>query len=323
MLISRVLIVDDYEPWRRHVAAALRRHRRWQVVGEASDGLDAVRQAGLLCPDVILLDVGLPIQNGIQAARDILMRHPRQKILFVSEHRSPELVDAALATGASGYVVKSNAGRELLPAMTAVIRDRRFISSSLPAHHAHACDARIDITSFSHEVAFYCDEAFLLDDYAIFAEANLTAGSAVIVLTLPSRRKGLEQTLLARGVDVERAVADGRHRWMDVGDALGNVMVGDWPDESRFVNVMTVVVEQAAAASERRRVAAWGECAPMLLHDGHTEAAIRLEQLWDSFAAQHQINSFCAYSTCDRRNDEDGDAFQRIGAIHSHVHHAR
>src|SRR5262249_7027377 len=116
-LRQRVLVVDDYEPWRRHVRSALDQQSRFQIIAEAADGLDAVRQARALEPDVILLDVGLPLLNGIEAARQIFGHNLRSRILFVSEHRSSDIAGAALDTGAHGYVVKSDAGRDLLPAM--------------------------------------------------------------------------------------------------------------------------------------------------------------------------------------------------------------
>jgi DNA-binding NarL/FixJ family response regulator len=81
--------------------------------------------------DLILLDIGLPTMNGIEAARRIREVSPASKILFVSENRSPDLAEEALSKGAGGYVVKSDAGGELLPAIKAVLAGKRFISTSL------------------------------------------------------------------------------------------------------------------------------------------------------------------------------------------------
>jgi DNA-binding NarL/FixJ family response regulator len=130
----RVLIVDDYEPWRRYFSTALQKQPELQVIGQVSDGLEAVQQAQQLQPDLILLDIGLPTLNGIEAARRIREVSPTSKILFVSENRSPDIAEEALGTGASGYVVKSDAGSELLPAVKAVLEGKRFISASLAGH---------------------------------------------------------------------------------------------------------------------------------------------------------------------------------------------
>lgn len=132
--IIRVLIVDDYEPWRRFLRLALLPHRELQVVGEVSDGLEAVEKAQHLQPDLILLDIGLPQLNGIEAARRIREVSPASKVLFVSESRSHEIAKEALSDGAGGYVVKSDAWSELLPAIKSVLTGKRFISASLAGH---------------------------------------------------------------------------------------------------------------------------------------------------------------------------------------------
>ena len=103
-------------------------------MGETSDGLEAVHKAEELQPDLILLDIGLPTLNGIEVARRIQVVSPTSKILFVSENRSPEIAEEALRTGAGGYVVKSDAVGELLPAVKAVLEGKQFMSASLAGH---------------------------------------------------------------------------------------------------------------------------------------------------------------------------------------------
>lgn len=116
----RVLIVDDYEPWRRFIRSAFRKRTDLEIVGESSDGLEAVQQAQELRPDLILLDLGLPTIDGIEAARLIRKLLPRSKILFLSQESSPDIVQEALSTGARGYVVKQSMN-ELLKAVTAAL----------------------------------------------------------------------------------------------------------------------------------------------------------------------------------------------------------
>jgi DNA-binding NarL/FixJ family response regulator len=127
----RVLIVDDYEPWYRFVSNTLQNHSKFEIIAAATDGLEAVQKARELQPDLILLDIGLPSLNGIEVGRRIRELSPKSKILFLSENRDAEVAQEALNTGAGGYVVKSDAGSDLLPAVKAVLEGKRFISASL------------------------------------------------------------------------------------------------------------------------------------------------------------------------------------------------
>jgi len=126
----RVLVVDDYEPFRRFVCSTLEKRLNLQVVCEASDGLEAVRRAEELKPDLILLDIGLPKLNGLQTAQEIRKLAPESKIIFVSQESSPDLVQEALSLGAWGYVVKTRAGNDLLAAVEAVLLGKHFVSSA-------------------------------------------------------------------------------------------------------------------------------------------------------------------------------------------------
>ncbi len=127
----RVLVVEDFEPWRRFVSSVLQSQPDILVLLEVSDGVEAVHQAQVLRPDLILLDIGLPKLNGIKAASRIRDVSPDSKILFLTEESSPDVAQAALAAGGSGYVVKSDAGRELLAAVKAMSSGNRYVSARL------------------------------------------------------------------------------------------------------------------------------------------------------------------------------------------------
>jgi DNA-binding NarL/FixJ family response regulator len=127
----RVLVVDDFKKFRQFVCSTLGKDPRLQVVGEASDGLEAVHKAQELQPDLIVLDLSLPTLNGLEAAQQIRKLAPQCKILFLSQEFSAELVQEALRSGAIGYVVKARAAIDLLAAVQAVLQGRQFISDGL------------------------------------------------------------------------------------------------------------------------------------------------------------------------------------------------
>ena len=127
----RVLVADDFVPWRRLLHSILQEKPELNVICEVSDGLEAVQKARELQPDLILLDIGLPTLSGIEAARQIRINAPKAKILFVSENYSMDIARSTLSAGGSGYVIKSDAGSELLPAIEAVFLGRQFVSARL------------------------------------------------------------------------------------------------------------------------------------------------------------------------------------------------
>jgi len=226
--------VDDFESWRRFIRLALLAQKRLQIVGEVMDGPEALQQVQELQPDLILLDIGLPTSNGIEVARRIRDVSPQSRILFVSENRSPEVVNAALSTGAGGYVVKSNAASELLQAVNTVLEGGRFVSSRVAGYNPADSEdqqARKELPSeplgeaggeitHRHEVNFYADDSAMVDGLAGFIGATLKSGNPVVVLATPSHRIRIVKRLKEEGVDVGAAVEQRRYIPLDAADSL-------------------------------------------------------------------------------------------------------
>jgi DNA-binding NarL/FixJ family response regulator len=319
----RVLVVEDHEWWRRYISSALEQASQWEIVGAVSDGIEAVQKARDLKPDVILLDVGLPSLDGIQAARRMLAHDPSSRILFVSEQQSLDIAEVALGTGARGYIVKSDVGRELLPAMEAVVEGERFVSGKLAGRGFETTiDGRVAREIQCHEAGFYSDESSVLDAYARFAEAALDAGNGLLMVVASSRRDQLYQRLQARGIDIDHTIKERRCLWRDVPAALSSFMVDGRVDEARFWNAASALIMEAARASKRDppRVSVCGDGAATLLQDGLTDAAIRLEQLWDDVARTFNVDIFCPYSCQSLRCDDESPIFRDLRASHSAVY---
>jgi DNA-binding NarL/FixJ family response regulator len=126
--VTRILSVDDFEPYRLFIVSLLRGRPDLKVICGASNGLEAVQKAEELKPDLILMDIGLPELNGVEAARRIRTLAPNSKIIFLTQESSPEVVREAVILGASGYVLKSQAETDLLIAVDAVLQNKKFFN---------------------------------------------------------------------------------------------------------------------------------------------------------------------------------------------------
>ena len=310
-----------------------------QVIGEASDGFEAVNQAEELQPDLILLDVGLPTLNGVEAARRIRKLSPESKILFVSQESSAAVVREALAEGAKGYVLKTDARRDLLTAVDAVLRGEQFVGKRFSGHDfvgaSHTTASQEFRTKSAlaplqqnienthrHEVRFNSADEYFLDSFTQFIGAALKVGNAVIVVATESHRDSLLPRLQAYGLDIGAVIEQGRYISLDAAETISTFMVNDLPDPGKFLRVTGDLIAEAAKAVKvaHGRVAACGECAPLLWAQGKAEAAIRLEHLWDEIAKSYGLDVLCAYPLGSFQGGMDSHIFQRICAEHSAVY---
>jgi DNA-binding NarL/FixJ family response regulator len=335
----RILVVDDYEPFRRFFCSTLTRKADLQIIGEALDGLEAVQKAEELQPDLIVLDLGLPTLNGIEAARRIRKVSPKSKIIFMTLESSADVVQEAFSLGALGYVIKTRAGSDLLAAVEAVRRGKRFVSASLagndlsdtkaPQHTADHARSEVvpplppqNVWIARHEVEFYSDDRRFLDDLTQFIGAALKAGNAAIVVATKSHRDSLLPRLQALGLDTGAAIEQRRYIALDAADALPTFMFSGMPDPVRFLKLLGSVIVTAAEAAKggQARVAIFGEMCHLLWAQGNAEAAIQVEKLGNELAKKHDVDILCGYSPGSVQGGMDSQIFQRICAEHSAIY---
>jgi DNA-binding NarL/FixJ family response regulator len=299
-----ILLVDDFEPFRRLVCSILSGKPGCQVIDQASDGLQAVQKAEEHQPDLILLDIGLPILNGLMVARRVRKLAPASKILFLTQESSPDVIREGFDLGALGYVHKPHANGSLLPAIEAVLQGKRFVSDELA--FSESGDAPIP---YRHEMFFWSDEASLLERFTGFIADALNDGNAAIVWATESQRDGLLRRLNFEGVDTSAAIQRGTYLPLDADEP---------PDAARMLEVIKSLIRAAAKGGKGRpRVAVCGIRAGWLWAQGKTDEAVRLEKLCSEVAKSQDVDILCAYPLPN--DQQDDHTLNSIRAEHSAV----
>ena len=310
----RVLLVDDHEPFRRVLRKMLHQRDDCVVVGEAVDGVDAIRQTEALRPDLVLLDLGLPRLDGIEVATRINAVLPDVKLLLLTGESSPDVIEQALQRGAHGYVHKPRAPRDLFRVVDSIDRGGRFIGGGL-----ERIGRGDGFTSHHHDVLFWSSDAVLVSGLSRFTADALRAGRAVIMVLPDTHHERIQDHLRAAHVPMDAAISEGRYIRLSVDDVLSTFVVNGWPDSERFRSAAAEMIAAAArsATSTRGKVAACGLAAATLWTRGYPDAAIQLEQLWDDVSSGEQMDILCPYPMAVR--DENASAVRRLCAEHTAV----
>jgi CheY-like chemotaxis protein len=282
----RTLVVEDFAPIRRIVCSTVEQSAGVHVIAEAQDGLEAVEKATQLQPDLILMDIGLPSLNGIEAARRILGANPKTKILFVSqEEPSPSMVRAISEMGSVGFVQKLYLYRDLPLALEMALANRRFISG--------LADASPVSTDFlGHAIQFYSSDDVFTQSLAGFFATALLEGRAAIAMATSAHLEVLAHRLEASGLDVEGATRHGTYVPLKVEELVPRLLSAG---RDQFLDGISDFIDDAARKSKTGRASVGGEFSAVMCGQGEVEAGMRIEQTSNK-TIQHRshVDILCA-----------------------------
>ena len=270
---TTILIAEDFTTFREFAQNQLQRRPEFHVVSE-TDGSAAVKTAIELQPDVVVLDIGLPSLNGLDAARQIRSSSPQSDVVFLTQESSPDIVHEAFALGARAFIDKSRA-QYLLPTVEAILdgapTDRR--------HRAH----------------FSQDKTTLLDEVECFLGTALAAHDAAIAIVTRTHQQQLRKRLTHLGGIVDEAIENGSFVLFDADELVSGLLA----DGLRYWRPVVIQAVEAAGRATGRadaRVAVSGESASMLWGAGRVDAAIELERFGDELVRTMPVDLMCTYA---------------------------
>ena len=306
----KILVAEDFSAFREFVCSQL--HRRSDVhVVAVDDGLAAVQAATDLQPDLVLLDIGLPTMNGLEAARQIRAQSPASKVVFLTQESAPEFVEAALDLGVDGYIVKTRAHDYLLPVVETMLAGHAGGEERLRAARSSP-DGR-----HRHHVHCFADDSALLASAERFVLAALAAQDAAIVALSRPHLDALGGGLRRRQAVIDGAIEQGTLVTIDANDTV-RTLTADSVDWDRLEAGWLKVIAAAGAATgqPRPRVAAFSETGALLIAAGHVETAMRLEAIAEALVARDlpTLEITCVSPLLPPARDS---VFTRICAAHS------
>jgi DNA-binding NarL/FixJ family response regulator len=284
----KVLLVDDNRALLERVSEIL--SDDFDLAGIATDGRQGLDSAAQSDPDVIVLDINMPVMDGFQTFRALEQAGSRAPVVFLSMIDDEEHVNEAFRCGARGYVLKSRIVRDLPSALNHALLGRTF-APSLSALSQLAADG-------GHAMQLHGDAKSFLDGLAGFFDLALRRGDATCVIATAEVREGLADRLQRRGWDVGAASGHDRYLVIDAADALQRFMRNGLPDPARLAEIAAELDHyRTTVGSTSSRLTIFGNMVMSLSADGNTEAVIALESLWNRLTQDLPFLTLCGYST--------------------------
>jgi len=289
----------------------------FELVAAVTDGRQAVDAVSRLDPDVAVLDITMPELDGFRTAQALRKAGARAKVVFLTLHDADEYVEAALRSGANGYVLKSRMEADLPGALRHALAGRYFLPS-LTALSTLAGDAG------RHTLHCRANDGSCHDGVVEMLLAAIARGELTVVIASGALREGIARGLEAAGCDLSAVRAKGTYVEFDAADASSQTMRNGLPDRGEVAKMVDSLERRrlARAPGGRNRVTIFGEMSGLLMQAGNFEAGIRMEQLWSELTHTLPYFTACSYPARLLGPERHSDVWAAVCAEHSAVCHA-
>jgi DNA-binding NarL/FixJ family response regulator len=289
----------------------------FSVVAAVTDGRQAIDAVGRLDPDIAVLDITMPELDGFRTAQAMKKAGSRSKVVFLTLHDADEYVEAALRTGAQGYVLKSRMEADLPSALHHALAGRSFLPSLTSL-------SMLAGSAGGHCVHFRANGSSSHDSVVEMLLSAIAYRDMAVVVGTPDLRAGIARGLTAGGCDLTALRGKGGYFEFDAAEALSEFMRNGLPDRVELEKMVDNIerLRRARQTGGRGRVTIFGEMAGLLIQHGHFEAALRLEQMWSELTRTLPYFTICSYLAPTLRASQYPDAWAAVCAEHSAVCHA-
>jgi CheY-like chemotaxis protein len=287
----RILIADDHRETRELIASLLASD--FDVVAAVSDGQLAVESVAALRPEMVILDISMPVLGGFPAAARIRNLAHVPRIVFLTAHEDPALAEAAVSLGASAFLLKRKMLGELVPAI------RRALG--VPSNGVVQSDAGSEPRSTAknghvHAVFFYEDPQVLSNTVGRFVAEGLHADQPGLVIATASHKAGILEHLVGAACNPEKRIEEGDLVVLDADELLSLFLVGGMPGVGSLERAMTQIMNSLSDRGRERGVRVYGEMVDLLWKRKKEDAALSLEIQWDQFVRPRRFPLLCSYS---------------------------
>lgn len=304
----RVVLADDDAGILKAISRTLATD--FEVVAAVTDGRKALDAVPRLDPDVVVLDISMPGLTGFQTAEELNRLGSRAKIVFLTMHGGDDFVSKAMRCGATGYVLKTLASSDLIPALHHALAGRRYLPSLTPL---------VMTDADTHAVQFCEDDSSGLDRVAGVLSSALHRGDTVATVLIESNRDALALRMKDRGWNLADVAMQGRYLVFDAEEAATRAMRAGWPDVDTIAEMVAALesARTASAAGPSSHLTIVGEISAVLCRRGTPEAAVEVERLWDQLTRSLPMLTICTYPTGCFDQDGEPGFVSSISAHHS------